>query len=820
MTHSARPKDTALKRLRRPLRLTRLGMLCERVLRSFWPLWTVGLTTLALLMLGAQDMLPVWAARTLALILLLAGLLALIHGLRRFVWPSQGQARTRLDASLPGHPITALTDTQAIGATDDASRAVWQAHLARIAERLQGIRAVRPDLTLSGHDPYALRYLALLLFVLALTFGSVQRIASVAELARITAPDSAIAAASWEGWIEPPAYTGKPTLYLNDLPEGDLQLQKGARLTLRFYGRAGALKLHETISGQPLPVPDQTAGGTGESHALTVAQAGELRIQGKGGAQWTIRLLPDTPPNVAFAGEMIREADGLMRQPFTAGDDYAIEGGTATFTLDMDALQRRYGLAVTPEPRDPITLDLPLPPAAKRAEFSEELTGDLSKNPWSGLPVILRLQVQDAQGQTGQSPARNMPLPGRRFFVPLAAAVAEQRRDLLWSAQNAPRVAQVLRAITHRPDGFVRNESGYLMLRQAVTQLESSRETGLDPKERDQIADALWDIAELFEDGSLADAKERLHRAQERLAEAMKNGASKDEIDALMQELRDATDNYLRQLAENQDDEGKDQQQAQGDPFQFNQDELQALMDRIQELMEQGRMEEAQELMERMNELMENLRVTQGGQGGGPGGKSMRDLKDTLRDQQDLSDEAFRDLQKRFDPEGGEGQNAEPGEQGLADRQQALRDQLRRQQQALPGARGEQGDEARRSLDQAGRAMERAEQALRDEDLPGALDKQAEALEALRDGVRQLGNDMADNQSGQQPGENGQAMGQDPLGRTAGRGRNAGTQDELLKGQDVYRRARELLKELRRRSGNQQRPQVELDYLKRLLDRF
>jgi hypothetical protein len=47
-----------------------------------------------------------------------------------------------------------------------------------------------------------------------------------------------------------------------------------------------------------------------------------------------------------------------------------------------------------------------------------------------------------------------------------------------------------------------------------------------------------------------------------------------------------------------------------------------------------------------------------------------------------------------------------------------------------------------------------------------------------------------------------------------------GTQDNLLQGEDVYRRARELLDEIRRRSGEGERPEVELEYLKRLLDRF
>ena len=47
-----------------------------------------------------------------------------------------------------------------------------------------------------------------------------------------------------------------------------------------------------------------------------------------------------------------------------------------------------------------------------------------------------------------------------------------------------------------------------------------------------------------------------------------------------------------------------------------------------------------------------------------------------------------------------------------------------------------------------------------------------------------------------------------------------GTNEDLLQGEDVYRRARELLDEIRRRSGEQTRPEAELEYLKRLLDRF
>ncbi|MGB8624015.1 MAG: DUF4175 family protein, partial [Paracoccaceae bacterium] len=131
------------------------------------------------------------------------------------------------------------------------------------------------------------------------------------------------------------------------------------------------------------------------------------------------------------------------------------------------------------------------------------------------------------------------------------------------------------------------------------------------------------------------------------------------------------------------------------------------------------------------------------------------------------------------------------------------------------------------ALDRAGRAMDRAEQALRNDDLAGALDDQSEAMDALRDGMRNLGDALAQQQQQNSPGQQGRSMGsadpnlqRDPLGRESGAQGRVGTDQNMLQGEDVYGRARELLDEIRRRSSDQSRPDVELDYLKRLLDRF
>ena len=107
----------------------------------------------------------------------------MVWGIRAFLIPSAEQAIERLDSRLPGRPIAALADTQAIGAGDAASEAVWNAHIKRMETAQPKAKAAAPDLKISDRDPYALRYVAVLAFAVALIFGSVWRVATVAEIA-------------------------------------------------------------------------------------------------------------------------------------------------------------------------------------------------------------------------------------------------------------------------------------------------------------------------------------------------------------------------------------------------------------------------------------------------------------------------------------------------------------------------------------------------------------------------------------------------------------------------------------------------------------
>ncbi|SHH62757.1 TIGR02302 family protein [Marivita hallyeonensis] len=858
-----------------PLALTRLGMGAETIVRAFWPLWSVVFAALAFLMMGLQDYLSTEAVWAILAAFGVGALWALVRGVRRFSWPTQSAALARLDATMPGNPILAAMDSQAIGADDEASLAVWKAHQTRMTARLKEAKAAEPDLRVSKADPFALRYVALLSLLVAVVFGSVLRVQSVSAMG----PRGLDLASgpTWEGWLEPPHYTGLPSIYLNDIDASRLETPVGSRVTLRFYGEVGALSVNETLSNRVSPTA--TAEEVIEASIQTaqefeVVRSGSIEIEGPGGRYWEVVATPDRAPEVMRDGDIEVSYEGEAQIPFTASDDYSVADGFARIELALEDVDRRYGLRIDPEPRAVIELPLPMPIAGDRSEFTETLVDNFSEHPWANLPVSLDLTVTDEADQSGQAATEVITLPGRRFFDPMAAAVIDLRRSLLWNRDNVGDISLLLRAISHRPDDVFRSGTDYLRLRAILRRVEALSQVRMTDDQQAEIAQAMWDLAIRLEEGDLEDALERLQRAQDRLSEAMRNGASDQEIAELMQELRQATDDYLRQLsrqAQQEAEQNPDQEMTQNqNMMEMSQSDLQEMMDRIQELMEQGRMAEAQEALEQLRQMMENMQVTQGQgqQGQSPGEQAMEGLAETLREQQGLSDQAFRDLQEQFNPgqqqgqqpgqqqgegqqpgqqpgqqgEGQQGQNGQQGQQGqqpgqgqngqgqsledsLADRQRALRQELNRQSQNLPGAGTEAGDAARDALGRAEGAMEGAEEALRENDLAGAIDNQSEAMEALREGMRNLGEAMAQQQQqgqGQQGLADGADPGQqrDPLGRNVGTNGQIGSNENLLQGEDVYRRARELLDEIRRRSGEGERPEQELEYLERLLDRF
>ncbi|MFC0810849.1 DUF4175 domain-containing protein [Paracoccus panacisoli] len=861
---------------RRAVALTRAGLWWEALAASFWPPAALAAGPVAALALGVVAGLdaagvPGWTLAALGGFWALLFAATALAGWLRFRAPRRAEALARVDRRLAGRPLSALGDRMALGGPEAA--ALWEAHLDRAWAAAAAARPVVPDAGLVRRDPYGLRLMALTALVMAVVFGGLapagQGLSAMASGWRPLrdAPDpGAPAGPAWEGWAEPPAYTRRPTIYLNALEAEGLVVPEGTVLSFRLYG--DGLAVAQDV-GEPLAEP---AGAAGAPEAvrlerITARRDGTVSV---GDRRFALTVTPDAAPEVSLAALATRRADGRLAQGFSARDDNGVAAGTARIALDLQAVDRRFGLAPDPEPREALSLPLPLPAAGARRQVQGTLGGDLARHPWANLPVRITLEVQDGIGQTGATSPVAMVLPGRRFFDPLAAGLAEVRRDLMWSRDNAARSARLIRAMVWRPDRAVPDDAARAIVA-AVQALEAGP---LTPEARDAVAEGLWTAAVAIEDGGLSDALARMRQAQERLSQAIRQGASPDEIARLMDELKAATDAYTEMLAQQGEDPAARFDRSERPVQEITGDQIQQMMDEIQRLMTEGRMSEAAELLDQFNRMMENLEMREGGAGGegAPGSRAQRRLSETLREQQDLADEALREAQRDpfglgrqgMDPESGaapgEGadgagpEGAQPGEPGagagegegeaeggsLADRQRGLREELGRQRGLMPGRGTPEGEAAGREIDRAGRAMEDAERALRDGDPAGAMDRQAEAIEALREGMRALG-DLAARQGGErgQPGdqgtgEDGQAgmtgraqgegegrsdrPGRDPLGRDrSGQGGNIASGEALAEGERQAGRARELQDEIRRRAGEPARPRAERDYLGRLL---
>ncbi|MEO1000771.1 MAG: DUF4175 family protein, partial [Pseudomonadota bacterium] len=264
-----RPRPTydfvteARRSLARRLRLTRLSIAAERGAAAFWPLWSVVFAFVALSLFGVFEMLPRAVHLGALAAFALGAAAALILGLRRFRWPGAADARDRLDGALPGRPLASLEDDIAAGAKDPAARAVWVAHLRRMAAAAEGAEAARPNLRLARRDPLALRLVAATALLAALLFARDDGLGALeAALDPGAAPEEAVVAATFEAWASPPAYTGRPVIYLSEVATGTaLSVPEGTEITLRIYGDGeGTVTLDETVSGGAAALLDTAEG--------------------------------------------------------------------------------------------------------------------------------------------------------------------------------------------------------------------------------------------------------------------------------------------------------------------------------------------------------------------------------------------------------------------------------------------------------------------------------------------------------------------------------------------------------------------------------
>ncbi len=825
-------EKTIEARIARAVGRARAALVWERL----WPLIAPFLALAALF--AALSWFGLWRftaapVRLAILALFAAAILWFAWRALRFAWPTRAAAFARVEQAtgVLHRPATAFTDRLASRSDDATGLALWQAHRRRILASLDALRAGVPAPRLAARDPYALRFLILLLFVVGFIVAGPERISRLGEAFR-GGESTAAAIARIDAWVTPPAYTGRAPIFLTGSaakpPGTTYAVPIGSVVTVRTGGTHD-LAVMASDRGKAAPVaPTATkeAAATGDAaapleHQVTLSRASSVAVEKSGHeiTGWNFTVVPDNPPQIALAGDPRVEASGALALSYSLKDDYGVVAARGEIApLDDPTTGNARPLYEAPK------LALSLPQLRVRDGTGQTIR-DLTAHPWAGARVKLTLVATDEAKQEGRSAPVEITLPVRRFSDPLARAVVEQRARLALDANAADRVADALDALTVAPDE-IDGMGNYLALRSAYFRLVQAH--GDD--ELRGVVDYLWQIALGIEDGNLSLAAQSLRDAQEALQKALENNASDQEIQKLTENLRQAMNKFLQQLAE----QAQKNPQANSMPPNPNvqtlrSQDLQRMLDRIENLARTGARDAARQMLSQLQNMLESLqaaRPQQGGQQNDQAMQSLNQLGDMIRQQEELMNKTYRADQGQNPDGSGKPMTQEELQQALKDlqqQQQALQQGLGKLMQQLQGM----GLNPTGKLGQAGQAMGRAQGQLGQGQTGNAVGSQGEALDALRQGAQGLSQQLA-NRQGQGQGQ-GQGRGlrgggnfanQDPLGRPRGTvGPDLGTTVKVPDEIDTQR-AREILDAIRKRLGDSYRPALERDYLERLLDQF
>jgi uncharacterized protein (TIGR02302 family) len=847
--------DRLLRRLAGRRALARYAILFERIWPAIWPAIGIAGLFVCLALLDLPRMLPPWAhiALLAVTVVLIVGLLA--RGLYGITAPDDIAADRRLEVAsgLSHRPLAVLTDRPARGGLgpDTAGVALWQVHVARAVRSVRRLRVGLPRPGLARHDPRALRAALVVALIAAFAIAGSEAPSRLAQAMEPTLPrETPSPQTELQAWITPPAYTRLAPLFLK-IDGAAVSVPAGARLTVSVTGGEGTPNLSLDGVSEAFRALDKTSFQADRD----LTQGGHLAVRRNGHemAAWDLTVVADQPPTAEWSEPPGRAAGSQQtRLPWRAADDYGVV-----------LLQTELRLRERPD-APPVVVSLPLPGGTPKTAHGVSQQ-DLTAHPWAGLPVIARLVARDALGQTGESKAAEFVLPERPFQNPIARALIAIRKELSLHPDDRKSATKGLETLLIAPDAFGSDSGAFLNLGAIYFLLQSNR----SPEAIGLAQQRMWDLALHLEEGQTERTARALEEARQAARDALDkairepNDANREALDRRLKELEEAIERHLQAMVE-EARRNNDEMPYSPEAQHLSNRDLEKQAEEAREAAREGRMDEAQQRMaqlERMLDKLRNARAEHGRDGERTeaqrkrGRQQMGAVQDMIGRQGGLLDHAqsrgddtrrFRDNRPATAP-------ADENAEREADRrvQQALRRALGELMQQF----GDLTGEVPPSLSEADTAMRDAGRQLGEGNDPAAGASEQKAIEALQKGGREMGQAMARqfgpaqgqdgseqdgdsdgpmgltlrNGQGDEPGRGYRSgppdraqSGRDPLGRRYGQGSSGADEsaDVTVPEERERQRAQAIQEELRRRGSERARPQMELDYIDRLLKQF
>ncbi len=372
-----------------------------------------------------------------------------------------------------------MQDHLAAGATDPMAAALWEAHRRREAERLASLSNKPAHPGLAVLDTWALRFVPLLALVVAIAVAGGWRSDRMAAAVTPAFPPPPPVVANL--WIAPPAYTGKPPIYL-DMAEHDKAAARAGRQQdrglRRRRARPQAAAARRSTARRPSSRPSARA-STRSKQVITEGKQITLQARGDEQARWKLHVIPDLAPTIDFA-RPIGVDKWSTKIEYLAGDDFGVTGVQLQIRLHGSVL----GDDALSSDEEPEVLRLDLPVAGNAKKVADTFVRDLTSHPWAGLKVTVMLFATDALGQKGRSSVETFLLPERVFNDPTARALIVLRKALTRDPKGYRiDVADGMRLIQAKPESYREDPVVQLGLRIGAARLAQNGDKANDHRD-------------------------------------------------------------------------------------------------------------------------------------------------------------------------------------------------------------------------------------------------------------------------------------------------------------------------------------------------
>ncbi len=791
------------------LRRTRHGafavLLAENFSGAFWRIIVWFCLFAGIWMLQIPQFFGV-AGPAVALALFLAGLG--YYGwrdARTFRLPNRFAIDRRLEQA--GHirhrPLAALEDKLS-AARQPETVALWKLNQENAIGHIGKLRLPRPRPVLAALDRNAFRMLAILIAVVGFIFAGPQALPRVKQgMFPYIFRHQETAASDISLRITPPAYTRQQTIVIQDgRLDKPLQIPEGSML-----------KAH---AGPGWGTPDLTMGKTSRTFR---------RLEN---GNWTLETVVTPGDRIVVHRLFMKRADIAYDYVIDRKPEIAVKGGPEKLPKGQwqfdTTLKDDYGVTslILHMSLDPQTKDAPLgkPVNDSRPVMTQPGTAtamkpvyDMTWHNWAGLPVIVTLEARDHKGQSAVTPPMKLTLPERPFRHPVAQAIIGLRKRLAWTPEaSALNVAFSLQDILGKPDCYQGDIVVFLTLRAAASRLM------YDPavKTAEAVIPLLWDIALKIEDGDVSIAARNFREAQQELQKLLNDPkATPEQIATAMEKLRQTMAQYLmesfREMQKRIAENGIEPMSPDELTKIMKPEDIQAFLDQLQAQALTGDKDAARKMLEQLENLTNMMDPSMAKEMP----KDMQQMQKAYQELRKLKDEQqalMEQTKKKQSQQKGNGSCKNEG-----DAQESLQGRL---EQIMPEV-----DEATGSIPQsmqdADKGMRESATALRKDDAQGSLPHQQTVIDKLQQGQQEMSEKMKERMKQMMMMAFGSGN-TDPMGRP-----QDGPGQSMFSGSTVKipdeaerRRVQEILKTLRQRSGELNRPDYELEYYRRLMRQF